>query len=173
MAGVGGALEDPAVALGVVLVAGVVAGGDAVGADLAGGDEQLVELQVVVAERAGDGRASGEILVDEGADDVALEAVLLVDDVVGDAEVLGDAAGVVDVIDGAAAALHLLGHAFLAGEAALVPELQGEADELVALGLSMAATVEESTPPDMATAIVLLRADCICFFLESEDPPIR
>src|SRR5271170_6833109 len=34
LAGVGGALEDPAAALGVVLVAGVVAGGDAVGADL-------------------------------------------------------------------------------------------------------------------------------------------
>ena len=96
---IGGALEDPAAALRVVLVAGVVAGGDAVGADLARGDEQLIELQMVVAERAGDGRASGEILVDEGADDVALEALLLVDDVVGDVEVLGDAAGVVDVVD--------------------------------------------------------------------------
>ena len=73
--------------------------------------------------------------LDEGADDVALEALLLVDDVIGDAEVLGDAAGVVDVVDRAAAALHLLGHALLAGETALVPELHGEADELVALGL--------------------------------------
>ena len=106
-----------------------MAGSDAVGADLARGDEQLIELEMVVAERAGDGRASGEILLDEGADDVALEALLLVDDVVRDVEVLGDAAGVVDIIDRAAAALHLLGHAFLAGETALVPELQREADE--------------------------------------------
>ncbi len=88
---------------------------------------------MVVAEGAGDGRAAGEVLGDEGLDDVGLEALLLVDEVVRDAELLGDAAGVVDVVDGAAAALHGLGHAFVAGEAALVPELQGEADEGVAL----------------------------------------
>ena len=34
----------------------------------------------------------------------------------------------------------------------------------------MAATVEESTPPDMATAIVLLTADCICFFAKPARP---
>ena len=96
--------------------------------------EELVELEVVVAEGAGDGGAAGEVLGDEGADDLGLEAVLLVDEVVGDAEVLGDAAGVVDVVDGAAAALDGLGHAFVAGEAALVPELEGEADEVVTLG---------------------------------------
>ena len=111
---VGGARENPAAARCVEVVAGVVAGGDAVGADLAGGGEELVELEVVVAEGAGDGRAAGEVLVDEGADDLGLEALLLVDDVVGDVEVLGDAAGVVDVVDGAAAALDGFGHA-LAG----------------------------------------------------------
>ena len=131
---VGGAGEDPAAAGLVVMVAGVVAGGDAVGADLAGGGEELVELEVVVAEGAGDGRAAGEVLVDEGADDLGLEAGLLVDEVVGDVELLGYAAGVVDVVDGAAAALDGLGHAFVSGEAALVPELEGEADEGVALG---------------------------------------
>ncbi len=131
---VGGAGEDPAAAGFVVVVAGVVAGGDAVGADLAGGDEELVELEVVVAEGAGDGGAAGEVLVDEGRDDLGLEAVLLVDEVVGDAELLGYAAGVVDVVDGAAAALDGFGHALVSGEAALVPELEGEADEGVALG---------------------------------------
>jgi hypothetical protein len=35
-------------------------GGDAVGADLTGGDEELVELEVVVAERTGD-RSVGEV----------------------------------------------------------------------------------------------------------------
>ena len=157
-----GALEDPALADGVELVDGVVAGGDAACADGAGGLEQRVELEVVVAERAGDGRAAVEILVDEGADDILLEALLLVDDVVGNAEVLGDAAGVIDIIQGAAAAgLGGIGNAVLACEAGLVPELEGEADDGdAAAGLrivpwaSMAATVEESTPPDMATAMV-------------------
>src|SRR5581483_5848673 len=105
----------------------VVAGGDLVGADGARGGEELIELEVVVAEGAGDGCAAGEVLGDEGADDLGLEAVLCVDEIVGDAEVLGDAAGVVDIVNGAAAALHGLGHALAASEAALVPELQGEA----------------------------------------------
>lgn len=113
--------EDPALARFVEVVAGVVASGDAVGSDLAGGEEELIELEVVVAEGAGDGRASVEVLVDEGADDVGLEAILLVYDVVGDSELLGYGSGVVDVVEGATAALHGLGHAVLAGEAALVP----------------------------------------------------
>src|SRR5215472_4234725 len=104
-----------------------MAGGDLFGADLARGGEELVELEVVIAEGAGDGRAAGEVLADEGADDLVLKALLRVHEVVGDAEVLGDAAGVVDIIDGAAAALDFHGHAFAASEAALVPELQGKA----------------------------------------------
>jgi len=75
------------------VVAGVVAGGDAVGADALGGEEESVELEVVVAEGAGDGSAAGEVLGDEGADDFGFKTVLGVDEVVGDAEVLGDAAG--------------------------------------------------------------------------------
>ena len=106
-AAVGGAGEDPAIARGVEVVARVVAGGDAGGADLACGEQELIELEVVVAERARNGGAAGEILGDEGADDVLLEALLLVDEVVGDAEAVGDAACVVDVVDGAAAALDL------------------------------------------------------------------
>ena len=136
---VGGAGEDPAAAGFVVMVAGVVACGDALGADLAGGEEELVELEVVVAEGAGDGGAAGEVFGDEGADYLCLEAVLGVDEVVRDAEVLGDVAGVVDVVDGATAALgDGLGEAevgVVGGEAALVPELEGEADEGVSLGV--------------------------------------
>src|SRR5271163_1612297 len=90
---------------------------------------------MVVTERAGNGGASGEILLDEGAHDIALEALLMVDDVVGDVEVLGDAARVIHVVDGAATSASLLRHALFAGKAALVPELHGESDELVALGL--------------------------------------
>jgi hypothetical protein len=58
-----------------------------------------------------------------------------VDEVVGDVEVLGYAARIVDVVDGAATALHGFRHALTAGEAALVPELEGEADEGMSLGV--------------------------------------
>ncbi len=89
---------------------------------------------MVVAERAGNRRASGEILRDKGPDHILLEPLFLVDDVVGDSEVLGHAAGVVDVVERAAAAgLGRIGDAMLAGEAGLIPKLQGEADNLGAL----------------------------------------
>jgi len=131
---VGGAGEDPALSLLVKMITRIMPGGDAVGTDLTGGDEELVELEVVVAEGAGDGRAAGEVLADEGLYYFRLETVLLVDDVVRDVELLGYVARVVDVVDAAAAALDGLGHAFVSGKAALVPELEGEADDLVALG---------------------------------------
>ena len=89
---------------------------------------------MIVAEAAGDGRAPGKILLDERTNHVALEALLVIDHVVRDADLLGDAAGVVNIVERAAASLHGLGHALLAGEAALVPELHGQADDVVSLG---------------------------------------
>jgi hypothetical protein len=104
--------------------AGVVAGGDAFGADLARGDEELIELYVIVAHGAGDGRAAFEIIGDEGADDVELEFALEIHDVERDAEMLGYAACVVDIVVRAAA---MLGGAviFELRQAALIPELHG------------------------------------------------
>jgi hypothetical protein len=130
---VGGALENPAptprVACSIVLVDRVVAGGDAAGADRARGLEQLVELQVVVAERAGDGRAPGQVFGHKGPDHIALEPLLLVDDVIGNAKVLGDAAGVVDVVQGTAAArLRRIGNSMLARQPRLVPQLKRKPD---------------------------------------------
>jgi hypothetical protein len=49
--------------------------------------------------------------------------------------VLGDVASVVDVVDGATAALHGFGHSLAARETALVPELQCEADERMTLSV--------------------------------------
>ena len=136
---VGRAGEDPAAAGFVVVVAGVVAGGDALGADLAGGKEKLIELEVVVAEGAGDGGAAGEVFGNEWTDHFVFKTRLSINQVVGDAEVLGYVAGVVDVVDGAAATL---GDGFgeaevgvVGGETALVPELESEADERVSLGV--------------------------------------
>ena len=115
----------------------VVSGGDALGSDLPGGVQQLVELHVIVAKRAGDGGASLEVIVNERADDGLLELALEIDHVIGDAEVLGDAARVVDVVDGAAAMLPGgLGVKLVLKlrQAALVPELHGEAyDRLAAV----------------------------------------
>jgi hypothetical protein len=84
--------------------AGVVAGGDLCGADAGGHVDEGIELDEVVAEGAGDGGAAVEVVVDEGADDGLFKGVLKVDDVVGDADQLGDVAGVVDIVDGTAAA---------------------------------------------------------------------
>ncbi len=62
----------------------IMAGCDAVGADLAGCDEELVELEVIVAEGARDGSASGEIFADEWLHDFGFEAVLLIHYIVWD-----------------------------------------------------------------------------------------
>src|SRR5262249_37866127 len=96
----------------------------------------LIELQVVVAQAARDGRASGKILVDERAHHIALEAVFVIHHVVGNAEILGNAARVVDVINRAAAALRrdLRGHTAPTTQAALVPELHGQTNHSVPLG---------------------------------------
>ena len=121
------------------------------------GLQQLVELEMVVAERAGNRRAPGQILIDKGPHHILLEALLLVDDVIGNAQVLGHAARVVHIIERTAAAgLGRIGNAVLAGETRLVPELQREADHVCRpQWASIAAAVEESTPPDMATAMVV------------------
>ena len=58
----------------------------------------------------------------------------MIDDVVRNANCLGDSAGVVDVVERAASASHRLGHVLAPCEPALVPELHGEADDVVAVG---------------------------------------
>src|ERR1700730_16707968 len=89
---------------------------------------------MIVAEIARDGRAAGQILRDEWTHHLALETLFVIDHVIRNADVLGHAAGIVDVVERAAAAGYLLGHALVSGEAALVPELHGEADDVVSLG---------------------------------------
>ena len=98
-----------------------------------GGLQKLIELEVVVAERAGNGRAPGEVLAHEGADHVGLEALFLVDDVVGNAEVLGDTARIVDIIERAATRRQRLAVFIHTDAAPLVPQLHREADEFVTL----------------------------------------
>jgi hypothetical protein len=117
----------------VVANTGVVAGGEPIGADLPGHSQQRFELYVGVAIGTGDGSAAAKIVVHKGADDALFKLVFEVHDVVRKVEMLGDAFGVVDVIERAAAVLRAEVGALKFGEPALVPELHGEADDGAAL----------------------------------------
>src|SRR5258708_32115638 len=88
---------------------------------------------MIIAEAAGDRRSPGKILFDERTHHIALEALLLVHDVIWDANVLGYPARIVYVVDRAATPLHRLRHAFMPGEPALVPQLHGEPDDVVSV----------------------------------------
>ena len=89
---------------------------------------------MIVAQTARNGSAAGKILLDEWTNYVTLEPVLVIDDVVGDADGLCYAAGVVNVVERTTAPLNGLRHSGMAGETALVPELHREADDIVSLG---------------------------------------
>jgi hypothetical protein len=75
--------------------AGVMPCGDELGAEARREREQLPQLHGAVARDAGAGRLAVEVGVDEGADDVLLEQLAPIEGEVGDADDVGDAAGVV------------------------------------------------------------------------------
>ena len=104
----------------------IVAGGQGLGAEVAGDAQELLELDLLVAANARDRRLAGEVGVGEVVDHRRLEPPLEVEDVVGDADAVGDPAGIVDVLAGAAASRPARG-------LAMVIELQGNADDVVAL----------------------------------------
>src|ERR1700751_5232402 len=89
---------------------------------------------MIVAEAARNGRSPGNIFLDKRTNDIPLETLLVIDDVIRNPNLLSHAAGVVDVVQRTAASLHGLRHALAPGEAALVPELHGQADDVVSLG---------------------------------------
>src|SRR3984893_9845589 len=89
---------------------------------------------MIVAQAAGDGSASRKVLLDERPHHVALKPILVINHVVGDADGLSDATGVVHIVQRAATPLHRLGHALMARETALVPKLHRQADDLMSLG---------------------------------------
>ncbi len=102
--------------------AGVVARGQAVEAEPVGPVQQPIELHGAVALNARIRRPPRRVLPHIGRHDVAVELLGQVEDVVGDAELLGHPAGVLDVGDRAAARI---------GRPA--PQLERGADHLVAL----------------------------------------
>jgi len=109
-----------------------VTGRETLGANLARHPEERLKLYIGVAIGAGDGRAPGEVLVDERTHDARLELLLEVHHVMRKIQMLRHGFGVVHVVERAAAMLRGA-IALKFGEAALVPELHGEADDGVAL----------------------------------------
>ena len=122
---VGGAIERLA-ASAVVARDNVVPGRQKVGAEIARRSEQVGEFHVLVAGDAGDRRFARDIGARERLDHLLAEALLVVENVVGNSEPRGDVAGVVDILAGAARALAM-------GRLAVVVELHGHADHVIAL----------------------------------------
>src|SRR5437868_2176228 len=85
----------------------VMSGGDEVGVELSAIRPELAELEPGVADDAGIGRSTAEILVGEVVDD-AVEIVLEIEGIKGDVELIGHTASVAG-IDGAAATLLVIG----------------------------------------------------------------
>jgi len=103
-------------------------GGQAMRADLTSHAQQRIKLYVGVAIGAGDRGAAGEILIYEWADYASFELVFEIHYVMGEIEMLGDAPGVVDIVDGAATML-LWAAGLQLRKTTLVPELHGQADD--------------------------------------------
>src|SRR5579859_898926 len=118
---VGGAEKLVAARVWIPANASVMSGGQALGADLARGDEKLFELHVIITERARNGRAAGKIVVNKRANHAIFKSLLEIHNVKRETEMLRDAARVVDVVERTAA---MRRRAFGRGkfrEAALVP----------------------------------------------------
>src|SRR5450759_2771563 len=105
-----------------------MAGRQHVGAELARGDQQVVEFDRHVAFDAGHRRLAGDVALGEAVDHRFLEAAFVVEHVMRNADALGNAARIIDVLPGAAGALAVAG-------GAVVIELQRDADHIIALGL--------------------------------------
>jgi hypothetical protein len=104
-----------------------MSGGNALGADLPRGDEQLIELHVVVAHGARNGRAAFEVIIDERLNHGQFEFALEIHNVKRNAQMLCDAAGVVNIVVRTATMLRPTVDILQLWQAALVPELHREA----------------------------------------------
>ena len=82
----------------------IVAGGERVRPELTRRRQQLMEFDLLVAHHTRDRRFSGNVAVGERLHDGRLETLLVIEDVVGDAEPIGDPAGIVDILSRTAGA---------------------------------------------------------------------
>ena len=120
--------EQTAAAAGQRARRDVVAGRQHFGAKLLGGAEQIVKLDRHIALDTGHRRLAVDVALREAVDHRFLEAALVVEHVMRNTDALGDAAGVVDVLAGAAGALAVR-------RGAVVVELKRDADDVITLGL--------------------------------------
>jgi hypothetical protein len=100
-----------------------MAGGEAIGAELAGKGDQVNELHALVAARAGHRRAAVGIFIDEAVDHALAEAAFVIEHVMGDSQALGDAARIINVLPGAAGAA--AAHRFT-----MIVKLESDPDDL-------------------------------------------
>jgi hypothetical protein len=91
-------------------------------------NEKLIELQVIVAKTARNRRTAGEILIHKRTNYITLKPVLMVDYVVRNPKMLGNATRIVNVLNRTAATLHMLRHSFASREPSLVPKLHSQAN---------------------------------------------
>ena len=119
---------------GIVEDSGVVPCGDALGADAPGGADQLIKLDLRVAETARDGGFPGQVAFDEGADDLLLEALLEIDYVVRNTQKFRHPPRVINIIQRAATAARDLIGGSDGGQTPLVPKLHGKADDRLLIG---------------------------------------
>ena len=75
----------------------IMAGGEAIGAEIAGEAKQIGELDALVAAHARDRRPSARIIIGELLDHLLAEAAFIIEDVMGEAEPIGDGARIVNV----------------------------------------------------------------------------
>jgi len=129
---VGGAKKFVALRCFIESDARVVSGDQSIRADFARGFDELIELHMIVAERARNRRAAGEIVVNKRTDDSIFKTLLEIYNVMRKAEMFGDALGVVHIVD-AAATMPFVSLRVEFGKAALIPKLHGEADDWSAL----------------------------------------
>jgi len=120
------ALQEKAAGRRIALDPRVMAGRHGVGAEAARPIDERGELQVAVAMRAGQRRASRRVLADEVRDDLLVELLLEVDDVMRDVDGGGDAPRIVEIVERAAAAERRLA-------VGLIVQLHRHADDVVAL----------------------------------------
>src|SRR5262245_44822483 len=106
----------------------VVTGRENLGAQFPRGDEQIVELDRHIAVDAGHRRFAVNVALGEAVDHGLLEAAFVVEHVMRNADAFRNAARVIDVLTGAAGPLAV-------GRGAMIVELQGDPDDVIALRL--------------------------------------
>ena len=142
--GVGGAVERPP-APPVVAADDIMAGRQEIGAEVVRRLEEIGELEVLIAGDARHRRLAGDIGSGERLDHLLAKALFVIEHIVRNAETRGDVARIVDILACAARALAMR-------RVAVVVELHGDADDVVAFGgQQRRRRPRNSTPPDIAT----------------------